>query len=49
LSVTTKLRNHSVFFDPVSIVAWSSNLLLLILILIIGWLNVLYNLFNFLS
>lgn len=49
LSVTTKLRNHSVFFNPVGIVAWSSNLLLLVLILIIGWLNILYNLFNFLS
>ena len=49
LSITTELRNHSVFFDPVGVVAWSSNLFCLILILIIGGLNIFYNLFNFLS
>jgi len=49
LSITTKLRNHSVFFDPVGIVAWSCNLLCMNLILIIGRLYILYYLFNFFS
>ena len=48
LSIATKLRNHSIFFDPVSIVAWSSDWLALIIRLrLLDILNYFFNLFLF--
>jgi len=45
LSIATELRNHSVFFDPVGVVAWSCNLLALIVRLLLDVLNYFFNLF----
>ena len=46
--ISSELRYHSVFFNPVSIIAWSSNLLTLIVILLDWLLDILYYFFNFL-